>query len=186
MTGRTRTEALHNTLDPIQKALNYITVGRLALVRGGLPVSDSMVEAVALNRGAPVPLRSNILGSLSLQIGFWIQIVQFPENRSLYEAKVARYLFAFSDGDDREFLGFHWNPFALGQERTFPHLHVGQVASGRGNVLPDRFHKLHIPTGVVTAQAIVRFAIEELGVQTRAGIGRDTALRQLMDSDEFE
>lgn len=179
MPGRTRTEAIHNEIGPIQEALNYITVGRLALVRGGTSSPTFPVESVILNRGDPAPIRSSLLGTLFLRAGVWLHISQDARDRTVFSATLARYAYLILDPSGREILGYHWNSFATGRERSFPHLHIGHVVSGKGEVLPDRFHKLHIPTGIVSARSVVHFAIEEMEVQIRAGLDREQVLRNL-------
>lgn len=71
---------------------------------------------------------------------------------------------------DDEVVGFHWP----GEEakrvqaiRSRPHLHLGAVLTARNSTsaILSGFHRLHIPTGHVTFPMVVRFLIEELGVE---------------------
>lgn len=51
---------------------------------------------------------------------------------------------------------------------SFPHLHIGPAAVGRGAaVLPGALHKVHFPTGVVPLEAFLRLAITEFAVEPR-------------------
>ncbi|MDQ3693418.1 MAG: hypothetical protein M3464_07305 [Chloroflexota bacterium] len=44
-------------------------------------------------------------------------------------------------------------------------MHIGAaMLSATAPVFPQTFHKKHLPTGRVSIQSVVRFAIEELGV----------------------
>lgn len=52
--------------------------------------------------------------------------------------------------------------------------------------MPERFHKLHIPTGSISVEEIVRFAIEELAVEVRPGFDRATVPNELSRSIEPE
>jgi hypothetical protein len=67
--------------------------------------------------------------------------------------------------DAIEILTFQWTPETT-NGKPFPHLHVGRaVVSDSTRILPDRFHKVHVPTGHVTLAAVIRLAIEEFGVR---------------------
>jgi hypothetical protein len=61
--------------------------------------------------------------------------------------------------DGTELIAFHWHPGREDQP-DFPHLHV---TSRPGPVRIQRKH--HVPTGRVSLEAVVRFAIQELGVR---------------------
>jgi hypothetical protein len=70
---------------------------------------------------------------------------------------------------DNEVIGFHWPGEAVKLVRAIhgrPHLHLGALVNARKNASAELtdFHKLHIPTGHVTFPMVVRFLIEELGV----------------------
>lgn len=61
--------------------------------------------------------------------------------------------------DGEEVVAFHWHPGRTKQVQ-FPHLHL-ESRSDRPAI--SRGH--HIPSGRVSIEAVVRFAIEELGVR---------------------
>jgi hypothetical protein len=69
------------------------------------------------------------------------------------------YWYHIAERDGPELIAFHWHPGSHGQV-PYAHLHV---EGGPGNVAISR--KRHVPTGRVSLEAVVRFAIEELGVQ---------------------
>ena len=56
-------------------------------------------------------------------------------------------------------LAFHWHPSS--GRVTWPHLHAYGVH------VSVELHKLHAPTGTITAGSIVRFLIEDLDVLPR-------------------
>lgn len=70
------------------------------------------------------------------------------------------------DRDDREVLAFHWHPTGLSNV-TDPHLHLssrlGQIEMGR-NQAPLDLAEMHIPTGFVTLEDVVRLLITEFGI----------------------
>ena len=63
------------------------------------------------------------------------------------------------DDEGKPILAFHWHPYA--GRVTWPHLHAHGVHES------VELHKLHPPTGTITAGSIVRFLIEDLDVLPR-------------------
>lgn len=59
-----------------------------------------------------------------------------------------------------ELLAFHWHPHVVAKE--FPHVHL---ESGLG--LQCDLIGIHVPTGRISPEDVVRFAIEELQIQPR-------------------
>lgn len=75
---------------------------------------------------------------------------------------MAAYYWTLSEIDGQELLGYHWHPEGASHE-TAPHLHLGAALRlGRTDLL-----KAHLPTGQVHLPAIVRLAIQDLGVRPR-------------------
>ena len=79
---------------------------------------------------------------------------------------VAAYWYKLTTAVGADILTWHWTPDVPDPaQRRWPHLHVGHAAlGGGGTYLPGSFGRLHIPTAVVPFAAVVRFAVEELGV----------------------
>lgn len=81
------------------------------------------------------------------------QIVRNPWNRAVpiaYRVDIGDCAFSY-----------HWHPFGPSHVQT-PHLHV----KARRDMAPGAtaIEKLHFPTGAVSLPAIIRFMIEEVGV----------------------
>lgn len=74
-------------------------------------------------------------------------------------ARTAGYSYQFYDPDGSELIAWHWHP-AKPELPRFPHLHATIQAGG---LQIERKH--HVPTGFVSAAAVIRFAIVELGVR---------------------
>ena len=75
-----------------------------------------------------------------------------------WAARMSGYAFELQHADGPMILAYHWHPVGVSPV-TWPHLHLaGQVAS-----VP--FDKAHLPTGHVTLQAVLHFAISDLGVE---------------------
>jgi hypothetical protein len=153
----------------MNEALGCITAQRLSVPPGGT-IRSGPVYAIVLNRGVPVALRG--MTPVRLFLGCRFRIVESlgPDGR-FYAIDTVEYAYQFLTRAGQEFLSFHWNPEAASTtERAYPHLHIGSpMLAADAPVLPDRFNKLHIPTSPVSLEAVIRFAIEELGVDGRAG-----------------
>jgi hypothetical protein len=179
MPGRTPTEAYHNFTEPNQSALNTISVGRLLLARKHGTINVETQLAVALNGGARSPLKWSGSGQIFIEVAILVSIdpLIFGEHR--FQCRQIGYWHRISDGEGREILAYHWTPNVSGSERSFPHLHVGSAVPLFPSELASRFHKFHIPTGVMTVPQLVRFAIQELGVFVRPGLNQESVLAQL-------
>jgi hypothetical protein len=75
------------------------------------------------------------------------------------EATTAGWVYEVLTGSDRPTFDFHWHPSS--GRVTWPHLHAYGVNES------VELHKLHPPTGTITAGAVVRFLIEDLDVLPR-------------------
>jgi hypothetical protein len=75
------------------------------------------------------------------------------------------YRIGFGVEGSQELLAYHFDPHNEQSGSQEPHLHVGRSAYRPLSTAPvQNFHKRHIPTGHVTFPMVVRFLIEELGV----------------------
>lgn len=78
------------------------------------------------------------------------------------------YEYTVFDSRRRELFVFHWHPVSV-SEAWWPHVHVGSVAvdaaaEGMEGGFYERFSRLHIPTGMLAIEQVVRFLITELQV----------------------
>jgi len=139
------------------------------IVRGGYHVALTP-HAFALGHDAPVQLR----GDSRIQIVFtlYYRIIENGDQGLPWRTIITGYFFALDDADGREIIAFHWHPDQQ-SHFTAPHLHFGAGAQ----VGYEDLHKAHVPTGHITQQDVLRFAITDLGVE--ALIDRDEALRML-------
>lgn len=74
---------------------------------------------------------------------------------------ISGYSVTLTDGFENELLAYHWRPVGLSRVRT-PHLHLGASTVGN-DAIP--INETHLPTGVVALPDIVRFLIDEIGVE---------------------
>lgn len=61
---------------------------------------------------------------------------------------------------EQELLAFHWHPHIA--DKAFPHVHL---ESGLG--VHRDLVGIHVPTGEIALEDVIRFAIEDLGVRPR-------------------
>jgi hypothetical protein len=82
-----------------------------------------------------------------------------PDRTGWWDARIAGWVYDIRSAEDEPIFKFHWHPSS--GRVTWPHLHAYGVNES------VELHKLHPPTGTVTAGAVVRFLIEDLGVLPR-------------------
>ncbi|MDP9471178.1 MAG: hypothetical protein M3Q71_11005 [Chloroflexota bacterium] len=126
--------------------------------------------------GDPVPLRTRHgRRGLLLSVAQWYVVRHFPEDPSVpdadrrgpYKVSTTSYDYSILDEDEHELLAWQWDPRGKGT-KPFPHLHigagVGAVHLGE-MVEPLPVDKMHIPTGRVLVEDVIRSIIEEMGVE---------------------
>jgi len=99
-----------------------------------------------------------------------IQIERHDPKSSHVVASIARYAYRISFGSDRsdEVFSFHRDgPGEMTQGGvSYPHLHLGRLLHLQGpQAAPFDIHRLHVPTSAVSLTTVIRFLIEELGVE---------------------
>ena len=149
----------------MQSAVGCITHSRFV---GRLPHLPQLnrTYTLPLNDGDPVSLRSSPGVVFSAGQKFRI-IDDNPVERGQYRATTIQYWYQFATMDGSKLFTWHWTPETRDPgQRRFPHLHIGSgLVDPNGPFLPDTLSGRHIPTGRVSIEAIVRFAIEELGAE---------------------
>lgn len=119
--------------------------------------------ALAFSDMALVPLRSNV--PIAMSLGLHIQILETDDTNNRFTVTTTQYSYTLATSEGGEILVFHWNPAARGAAIRFPHLHVGPAVVSRSTqIRPRTFHKVHVPTGYVSMQSVIRLAITEFGV----------------------
>lgn len=78
---------------------------------------------------------------------------------------------------------FTGRPTLRHPQRRLPHLHVGSLVASASLFRGADFHKLHVPTGVLTLEAVLLFAVEELGVEPAQGRDRAAEIDLLRERD---
>lgn len=112
----------------------------------------------------PAVLRGAIPITISIALEF--RVLERPGTPDPFTVATTRYFYVLATPTGDEILAFHWTPDAIGQgEVLFPHLHIGPAVVSRSTqIRPRTFHKVHVPTGFVSMQSVIRLAITEFGV----------------------
>lgn len=187
MHGRRPTEQVRRHVDLQNEALNCVAVGRLIAapsvsrdgrldfeVRIGGRQGKAELDLLPL-RGAQA-LLLEVRQTVSVGLG----------DPTVAAVRVTFYNYRFAldiGGPPVEILAFHWTPDAPPGQRTHPHLHIGSAVASGSVLRPRDFNKLHIPTGPLSFEAVLLFAIEELGVELTRGRDRDSVLSVLREGD---
>ena len=97
------------------------------------------------------------------------EIIPFHDRPESYSVRAASHEYRLLDRNDREILAFHWHPEGLSNV-VDPHLHLSSrlnsIEMGRGQE-PLPLANMHIPTGFVTLEDVVRLLIAEFGIRPR-------------------
>lgn len=98
--------------------------------------------------------------------GFRIVATNDPD-RGPFKVTTTEYFYRLTTPDESEIVAFHWTPETVNpREVAYPHLHAGPaITRADSAIAAKRAHKLHIPTGRVSIEAVIRFAIDELGAE---------------------
>lgn len=159
MAGRTPQEAVAGFLAPLKAVVGCITsegfVTRYS-ERDGYQLAASFQDDFAI-----VTRRNG--QSLKLEFAHGYTLSQVQGERGLWTASTTEYIYEVADESDALIATFHWHPVSrlAGDEMRWPHVHA---YGARDNLT---LHKLHLPTGRVSVEAVVRFLIEDLEVVPR-------------------
>jgi hypothetical protein len=149
---RTKTEALKRYRGFLQRSLNCISDVQWYAGPGR---SDD--EFVLLTRETPIPLKRGVDSTLYLTASQNFRYEKDPRwGKTEWKVRTGGYadILGFSERHDPELVAWQWHPRS---KVKVPHAHVSAAHDDVRS-----FRKLHIPTGRVSFESIVRFAIEDL------------------------
>jgi len=111
----------------------------------------------------------NAQRTIFFEFTFSYTLDQPSDPRHNYGVRIVSYEQRILDRDDREILAFHWHP--TGRSNVIdPHLHLSgrlnPIDIGRNQELLP-LADMHIPTGFVTLEDVVRLLITEFGITPR-------------------
>ena len=136
-------------LQPLRRAISCVTNAQLA---GGdtpgeihgLIIRPAPDGRIRLSGQAPITLRL-------------IHLYEVTEGETGWAVHTSGYTYQFELLEGPEIVIYHYDPRPQSLVK-FPHLHV------RGLTQPLPLGKAHFPTGRVSIEAVLRFAVRELGV----------------------
>lgn len=79
-------------------------------------------------------------------------------DRGPFKVKTTAYQYMLTYKDEHEILAYQWHPQS---KIKFPHLHLGSSAKISSKTL----NKLHMPTGRIALEQVLRLTVDELGVK---------------------
>lgn len=130
----------------------------------GPPRRGSAGRSATTNPPA-VKLRREAGGPLYLAVDQHFEIVRHPRYPGEWKAKTLRYSYSLVSNEDLsgELILWHWHQPIPTYRDT--HIHVrGVGGETHASHVPGVGHKLHIPSGRVAFEAILRFLFTDLGV----------------------
>jgi hypothetical protein len=143
-------------LEPLKEVIGCVTdegfVARIRRAGGPYPASFQSDFAILDRVGGLPPMR--------LELTHDYHVVPPDGGRGLWRVSTAGWIYELADSRDQLIAAFHWHPEGSGRA-TRPHVHV------HGHHDTVDLHKLHLPTGRVPIESVVRFAIEDLNVVPR-------------------
>lgn len=129
------------------------------LIASGYEPSDEP-HTITFDRAEPV--RLNCDERIYLEFAHRYLIIRPTGSRKEWRVSSAEYAYELRDEQERLIVGWHWHPRGR-SPATWPHIHVPRSSE-------YNLGKLHPPTARVSVEAVIRFAIRELGVrETRPG-----------------
>lgn len=148
MSVRTPAAAIGDLVTALQTAVSCIL--KTVIVQGRVAPDAPHVLSLA-QRFVPLGGRHRL--ALSVLYTFTVRQTDLGS----WRASATGYWYHLDQRAGSEVIAFHWRPNGHGHV-PFPHLHVD---GGTGSVRIGR--KGHVPTGRVSLEGVVRFAIEALG-----------------------
>lgn len=157
LAGNSPAEAVIAFLTPLQRAVSCVTDDVLS-VSGGYHVAQRP-HSLTLARGNTVRLQGE--GELALSVLQTYKIVEAEGERGPWKVSTTGYFYEILS-EKCELITFHWHPSGRSSEK-YPHLHFGKAAQ----VGFQQLQNCHIPTGRISLEEVLRFAITQLHAKPR-------------------
>ena len=112
-----------------------------------------------------IMLRRKDSSKLYLELDQHVEVVKVAtEKGDRYRVSTVRYIYAIWESPDTCLVGWHYHPDL---DVSFPHVHIYDKKTEeekKAGLKPSLLHDLHIPSGRVSLEDVIHFAITELGV----------------------
>jgi hypothetical protein len=154
--GKRPAEAFHAFVEPLQDALSCLAQAKVTVSAGGVNVAGR-VHALTVNNDQSIRLKAK---PLLLRVRMQYEIIQ--DDRPDYgpwRVTTRGYSHEVQLTSGEAVVSWHWHPDSTVQE---PHIHNGSTQLAADAVLSRRHH---IPTDRVSLESVVRFCLDDLGVE---------------------
>ncbi len=150
----TPARAFNRYAEPLKAVLRCVTDA--SIINSAHPTADTGLKFAFFTNPA------RLAGSpYALFLVQYIRIIPDPDQAGCWRVKTLSYEYNIEVWESRqEVICFHWNGQDL--KNPHPHIHIGWATSSNGTHLGP---KSHIPSGRISVEDVVRFAVDELGVQ---------------------
>jgi hypothetical protein len=160
--GSSPAQAFNAFREPLQRALDCITREVLIGGRDSRRLGGKRTVAFGRADGAP------ITNDLALTVSFDYEIYDTGERGNMkFRCRTLGYKHQIVTRDFTEVVLFHWHPGELEDRAGLPqrpHIHLGrELLADRGRLT----RRSHLPSGRVSLEDVVEFAITDLGVAPR-------------------
>jgi hypothetical protein len=148
-----------------------VTTERLLVTPAGY--ATNTLYAVTFPKGDPVRLRdvSGAWSDYKLGLQHQYEIVVETDSVKGDGARITTvsYEYYIFDSQDSELLAFHWAPGERFQSPDHPHIHVTAPLTIKtdqfGTTRQQRLDRIHIPTGRISLESVMRLLIAEFGIK---------------------
>ena len=187
MAGRTPQEAVQNALNPMERAIGYITRQPLGLLSKPPYHAGSLLVAT-IGNASPIKLRTSF-GDLWITIAISMRVVEAEAERGPYRLSTISYVYSIAEDQEsnREILTYHWNRDAQPPLKNYPHFHIGaSVLNDTYRTKPWSMQKLHMRTARISIDSFVYMLITEFGVKPNRSNWRQFLESSHQDSIDTE
>lgn len=153
MSARTARQALEDVVQRLQQSISCVSPTVL-----GYRSEVSDIYVIVPREQGPRERYTRLPGGSGLSFSASYRAFQASGERR-WTANIATYRYGLYDRDGREILSYHWHPDGHSHVTT-PHLHLG----GGGASWRIDLSKAHVTTGMVTLEAVLLLAIEDLAL----------------------
>ena len=152
MPGRNADEAFRSFLGPLERSLRCLTLTERFVAR-----RPGIRTVVTFPSGVPIGLSN---GHVKSDFYFVMSLETVPHDDRQFRMSTRHYIYEVHEVSPemgrQQIVRWHWHPESRSRVKT-PHLHLPAGAPYSQSV--------HVPTGRITFEDVVRFLIEELGVR---------------------
>ena len=153
MAGNSPSEAIENFLAPLGRVIGCVS-NRWLVASAYVPYPLDHPRAVLFGGEDSSPVRCR--DDLILDVAHYFRVVEAEDDAGPYRCQTLGYAYDFRHVDGPSVIAYHYHPGPDAAVQT-PHAHVSQYTR------PINLSKVHLPTGRITLEAIVRLAIQEFG-----------------------